>query len=357
MDFCRLLLKYLPVLDKLLGILGLIQDNTQKSAQENRPFEIATNVAISVSVLDWSDSSPGPLRLKLEALENQIGTLGDDLSALIANLQLAADPVILPTTPPTGYGGGATVDDVWGFELTPDGIIAADALEIAGHLALVTQSSGQLPVQGNPYMVLEGAIASEGYYFPGSSSRPLNPMNILADDTRLSWIEREATGRTWIHDASQDNYYFQDAPPSNDLLWRCIVDQEWFNRLKATSVGVVPGALVLPPLWPGLDAVTLGTPVDLDAGVTISEPMDGVIIDVTSVPPKQGWFTFDGLLSYRNLGALTFLDDNDQAELAQPLGFTSAVYCPKTMAHAASVKLRTSVDVTGTVTPWIVTPA
>jgi hypothetical protein len=121
-------------------------------------------------------------------------------------------------------------------------------------------------------------------------------------------------------------------------------------------LGTVPGALVLPPLWPGLAAVTLGTPVSLDAGVTITETMDGVIVHITSAPTKQGYFTFDGTRAWRNIGALSFFDDNGQQERAQTMAFESGIYCPTTMGHAAGVKLRSSVDVVGTITPWVVTP-
>jgi hypothetical protein len=107
-------------------------------------------------------------------------------------------------------------------------------------------------------------------------------------------------------------------------------------------------------VWPGLAGVTLGTPVAIAAGVTITTPMDGVLIDITAAPVKQGYFTFDTVLSYRNIGALAFQSDDGQEEFPQTLGFTSAVYCPKTMQHAAAVVFRSSVGLTGTITPFIV---
>jgi hypothetical protein len=343
-------------LGNILTLLGIIQGNTENAAQENVPFEIATNTGISRSVLDWSDVSPGPLKTALIAIEADMATMSSAILAAIAGRQSGTSPVILPTTPPTGYGGGATVDDVWGFNLSPDNILASDALEIAAHLAISTQTSAALRVAGNPFWQLEGAIASEGYLFPQDSPRPLNPMNITAGQTRLDWLEAEIPYKTFILDASNDLYYYQDRPPYSDLIWRCMVTQEWFDRLAATALGTVPGALVLPPLWPGLALVTLGTPVSLDAGLTITEPMDGVIVEITSAPTKQGYFTFDDTRAWRNVGALSFFDDNGQQERAQTMAFESGIYCPTTMGHAAGVKLRSSVDVVGTITPWVVTP-
>jgi hypothetical protein len=40
-------------------------------------------------------------------------------------------------------------------------------------------------------------------------------------------------------------------------------------------------------------------------------------------------------------------------EQFQPLGFTSAIYVPKTMAQAAAVKVMTPGGTVGTVTPWL----
>jgi hypothetical protein len=82
--------------------------------------------------------------------------------------------------------------------------------------------------------------------------------------------------------------------------------------------------------------------------------MDGVIVSLTSVPTVRGFYAFDGLLSYRNIGALTFVDDNSDAEYPQTLGFTEAVYLPKAMAHAGAVKIRTVGGIVGTVTPFVI---
>jgi hypothetical protein len=81
--------------------------------------------------------------------------------------------------------------------------------------------------------------------------------------------------------------------------------------------------------------------------------MDGVIIAITDEPAKAGWFTFDDVRSYRNLGAISFVSDNGDQEPPQNLGFTQEVYVPRTMVQASGVKVRAVGGVEGTVTPWV----
>jgi hypothetical protein len=110
-----------------------------------------------------------------------------------------------------------------------------------------------------------------------------------------------------------------------------------------------------PPVWPGLAQATLGTPVALATGVTITEAMDGVIVNITGAPTKQGYFTYDDTKSWRNTGSLSFFNDIGAQEYQQYLGFETAIYCPKVMVRAAGVKLHCASGVTGTVTPWTIT--
>jgi hypothetical protein len=108
------------------------------------------------------------------------------------------------------------------------------------------------------------------------------------------------------------------------------------------------------PVWPGIANVTTLAPVAIDVTVTITEAMEGVIVTITGVPSKQGQFVLGDLISWRNVGAIAFTDDNGQAEYPQLLGLQNAVYCPKAMAHAGGVVVRASPGVTGTITPFTI---
>ena len=123
-----------------------------------------------------------------------------------------------------------------------------------------------------------------------------------------------------------------------------------------TDIGLLPTQIGVAPVWPGLANVTLGTPVALASGVTITTPMDGVIVSITGTDPDfEHYYTYDDLRAYRNVGALVFLDDDGHAESFQPIGFVSAVYCPRSMKRAGAVKMKVGHGLTGTVTPWTIT--
>ena len=84
--------------------------------------------------------------------------------------------------------------------------------------------------------------------------------------------------------------------------------------------------------------------------------MDGVIVQVDTVPDSTSFFNFDGNPSYRYLGALAFYDNDGEYEAPQNLGFKFAVYCPKAMSLADGVSVRVKDGVTGTMTPWTINP-
>jgi len=109
-----------------------------------------------------------------------------------------------------------------------------------------------------------------------------------------------------------------------------------------------------PPVWPGIDGVTLGDPVALASQLTIDEPMDGCLVDVTGVDGGVAFYTYGGVKAYRNVGALCFLTDQGDLEDWQLLGREHAIYTPRTMTHAAGLKLFTGHGLVGTVTPWTV---
>jgi hypothetical protein len=110
----------------------------------------------------------------------------------------------------------------------------------------------------------------------------------------------------------------------------------------------------VPVAFPGFNKVTVGAPQALLDGLTVVGPLDGVFIVITSVPYPVGYYGFGSLRSYTRMGAITFLSDDGQAEIAQPLGFDHNIVCPKVVRRAASAVIRLTSGVTGTVTPWTV---
>lgn len=118
------------------------------------------------------------------------------------------------------------------------------------------------------------------------------------------------------------------------------------------TTGGTPGA----PLWPGLENVTLGDAVNLQAQLSITAPMDGVRVLISSVDQGTLYYRYGDKLGYRRIGALAFFNDNGDLEVFQALNFEQAFYTPKTMLHAAGVKLFTQHVASGTIQPWVVNP-
>ena len=288
----------------------------------------------------------------LTTLCTNIGTKADEIYTIVEGL---GGPVTLPSTPPAGYGvdDGSIAGAVWAYDVGGYTQAAGDLLLDAGMMAISLSSvRARFPSGKSKYFEIGGTW----YSTAGADTDRDYPMfpvaNILSTDTLDVFLERESGFNGWIACGDGTWQVRQDDPANDFIIHTKITDAEF---LVLRDGAALESVVAVPPVWPGLVNVTVGDPVDLARGNTITEAMDGVIIHITGAPTKQGYFTFDDLLSYRNIGALTFIDDNGDAEYPQGLGFTSAVYCPKSMKRAAGVKVRTAVDVVGTVTPWITT--
>lgn len=171
--------------------------------------------------------------------------------------------------------------------------------------------------------------------------------NILPADTRLTWLTREETSFTWDDDGSGliHGYYTVGPFPSPD--WWFMLTEAAFQSLKTTLPFV--GA----PVWPGLAAVTLGTPVTLADGLVVAGPLHGVLVDCSTIPPGASSWNLGGMPAYYRWGEVSFVTDNGEAEEFQYLGFGLGVYCPKAMAVADSAIFRVQRLPTATVTPWL----
>jgi hypothetical protein len=208
------------------------------------------------------------------------------------------------------------------------------------------------PLPSSPYIAITGTwdadqAAPYRPHFPAPDVR-----NILTADTLLGWLNREDTLHTWSYD---DSGFAGTDVQDEFSSWRfiCLLSPQAFALLK----GGAPVALTnAAPVWPGLANVTLGSPVDLSDGMTVTGPMDGIVVNITGYPPGAGQFVFGDRVSYRNLGAVAFGTDDLDIEFPQPLGFDRAIYTPQSMAHAASVKVRLNTGVSGTLKTFTINP-
>lgn len=336
-----------------LGLVGTLNALITKTAQEHIPFQVeSTVVATSLNV-----ASPtyglAALKADIDALAFQLGSDVASLTLQISDLTDGTTPVSLPVVPPAGYAapsGSDVADSVWEYNRSPLYSQARNYLAAAGNWGAFSANLRWLGDE-NPYFV---AVYGSADFTAGASDwvPVFDPLDILAGETILDCLTRQNPTWTVTNAFVAGGHVRLYFPGSAEIQeWLTTFDAAGFQAIKALLYPVALGDGA--PLWPGLANVILGSPTALGMGVTIAGPMDGVLIEITGAPTKQGYFTFDTLRSYRNVGALAFLTDDGEAEFPQTLGFVSAVYAPKAMVQAGSVVIRCSEDVTGTCTPWV----
>lgn len=336
-----------------LAPLGVILANVLITAKETSQFEIRNAVLNIQAAVTNGTSGNAALGADIATLVAQLSATESTLLTAIGTPQQASVAVTLPASPPSGYGSTDPSDvaaAVWSYAATDDGIPTVSKLEAAGHLADNISNNSWLPAQFAPYFLFDGAWNQPLIGVAMSTTPQPLASAILPSDTRLSWLAREVPGIAWI-DGYLGSDFVAGEDPSALGFWVLNLNSADFQALKALLYPV--GSNNLAPVWPGLSLVTLGTPVALSPGLTITTPMHGVLVSISSVAGNKPFFAFDDVVSYLKIGALTFFSDDGQEEFPQSLGFTSAVYCCRSMARASGVKLRTDPAVTGTITPWL----
>lgn len=342
---------------QVLSILGLLQEQSKHYAQETNPLAIELNVVDIDGLANHANYGFIGLWNKLTNVEDVLAIVLDDLAAIPTNPQLSDQPVILPTTPPAGYGAPSSSDNasaVWDYvdprehRLTGDQLSELHSQMVNVNLAgnvVIAGTDNRSGVYGNWWDLL-------GPNF-GDFALPEESTILPTDTTPLVWLDREQAGYGWFldNDRFAKRWVYHGAPPFQSA-WEhiCLYSpndwRELLNRLFHTDTAA--------PIWPGLSNVTLGTPVPLAPGLTVMGPLHGVIVNITAVPDRFGNFAYDDLAAYKSVGAVTFVDDNGDAEEFRYLGFVHEVYCPRTMAVASAAKVRCGVGIVGTVTPFTI---
>jgi hypothetical protein len=283
-----------------------------------------------------------------------MATLSSTLLAAIADVQQAVDPVVLPTTPPTGYGGGgggSTAADIWAYTDPSSGNAAIELLHDAGWLAInMGLAQSALPSARNGHWWIGGVWDSQNSPDGPETNLPnLDYSTILSSDTDVAdWLNRVYS--IWGTFALVNGFATIQFPGS-DFYAYVNLTQTQFLALRDGSTTTIAG---LPPVWPGVANTVISDSQPLTTGMTITRPMDGCIIVLDSVPEKVSWFQFDDVKSYRNLGSLSFFNDDSDQEHAQSIGFSDMLFTPKTMVRAAGVKVRTVGGVEGRIWTWTI---
>lgn len=298
----------------------------------------------------------------LAAISNRQATMLADLSTILGDVvalgspQQAGQPVTLPTTPPSGYGGAsapATADAVWSYVNTytsePTLLDLARCMALAHYIG----AAGSVVPGDSPWVRIRGPFPEPGGITTFIDYPPVNLDDILPTDLTVGdWLMRAYPSYDWAY-SNHNNVWEADAGVSGFLIDVPISEGE-FNLIKQINLGPIGGGAAA-PVWPGLANVTLGTAhAMVPPGENISVPCDGVIIAITGVPSWAGSFSFGSAISWRNVGAVTFTTDDGEQEFAQTFSWSSGVYLTKSQSHAAGYAYRAAVGVTGTITPFTV---
>lgn len=326
-----------------------------QQAQEATLHQVAVTDNTILSQLGQLSFNLGQQIPELRSLLSQILQAIQQANPNANPVTLQQVPVRLPPVAPPGYGGapsGDIADAVWGTAL-PNArpFTTLESVDtIMGHFYLLANNGATYPINGNPGYAIGGADIENAANFSGPSEPFLDFHTILPTDaTIFAWATRVYPTVPWTH--GPNGTVFERDTANITVLWWIDLSELQFREWKTPATG---GSAIVPPVWPGIGGVTLGTPVAISSAFQVTGPMAGVIVNLTAVNPKKTTFDVNGHLSHRNIGELVFVDDHGEAETFQPLRFNREVFCPKTMTVAASCQFSCDPDDTGTVTPFTI---
>jgi hypothetical protein len=347
------------------ALVAWIQKASQETVNQMMAF-----LDVTVGEIAWVAAALGypsaPVNFsgivgQLTTLQSNIDTMETQLLALQASIDTlgtplqATDPVTLPVTPPSGYGStdpAALADEVWAHTELTDTVTMGQVQfqNYERNMYAWFYNGWHYPFQ--PFLKLLGTyLVWDNTTALPAGEAPLDYTTILQTDANAhDWVLRAYPAYAWGTDVFAGFGYAD--PGMNGGYWQLDLIQSDFDALKSR---LAPTTSLAAPVWPGLADVTLGTPVALDLAVNVNEPMDGVLIALTAVTPAKPYYIIGDQTATAHIGQIAFVDDNGDMEYPQNLSFVNQLYVPLHMAHAAGVKIRTILGVSGSVTPWTVT--
>jgi hypothetical protein len=346
-----LVLRVLGQVGTILSITALIHTITGGTQTT------VDNTAVEVAVIDTTVTSPtNGMVATFNATQDIITALAADRAAIlaaIANLTNGTTPVSLPPTPPPGYSAPtstANANAVWQAQYPLlSGNIMGDQMNDAAYGAQNLGTLSRLPYPYNAYVQRHFDYSREDASPNLPTDIVIDPTTILTTDADVvAWLNRTVTGYTWtlLGDLAVSYSHTQ----GGDDWWVSAIQKAEFTFWRAYNATV---ATLVPPVWPGLANVTLGTPLTLANGLLVPGPLDGVVIAITSTPTPISFYPFGPLKSFVHVGGIAFVDDNGDSETVQPIGLSSNVVCPRSMTIADRAYIRLQSGVVGTVTPWL----
>lgn len=243
-------------------------------------------------------------------------------------------------------------DTIWQWRPTVTDEQMYTLLQAAGRFGSRVADIGAIAVQNAPGFLLTGPWdASDTNELPTDWPQ-VDWSGIAADDTLESYLDSADPAHTWTTD-EQTGMVSAASTHANSVgwYWVCRLTPAEFEHFKsvATDAGNVP------PTWPGIDAVTLGTPVVITGPTVVDGPMDGLLWETTTAPAGRSRFSVGGNEYAYHAGSLAFVSDNGDIEPYQYIGWDAGLFAARQMKRAASALVAPGRDITGVATPWTIT--
>lgn len=349
-----LLGQVLGILSSVFGIVSNVLGIVGTAAQETAKYQIQKIAAAAANTVNSPTFGNAALLAAIADVKAQTIANTAALSLQIIDLTDGTTPVSLPVVPPSGYSAPSESDvahAVWYFLMPSRGYEVFNYLYAAGNWGAF---SANLRWLGDEVRYFE-AVYGSADYVPGAADwvPVFDPTDILVTEDILACLTRQNPGWTVGWAFAPDGYVRLNFPGTAEIQeWQSTFDQSDFLTIKSRIFPVT--TVTNAPIWPGLSNVVLGTPVAITSSMTITAPMHGVLVNISSVTVNKPSVAYGTELAFKFIGALAFVNDDGEVEQFQPLGFTDALYCCLAMTEAASVVVRADPSVVGTVTPWVI---
>jgi hypothetical protein len=344
----------LAAIQQIISLLLGIVVGQQTQALDRSQYGISDDVADLHAIAHNPTYGAAALQSELATFQATTALNFTAVLTAIAATQQTGSPVTLPTVYPGGWSTQLRADASNGVWNTPDAYTGATTLGDLSNLALVAGNLGTFATNpgdnDRPFHWIGNIFQSVPYPLVRTFGAEFPAEQILSTDTLLTFLNTANPGWTWTWDDAGHNWASALDPANAGVTWYCDVDTIAFERMKAEIFPPAASA----PIWPGLAAVTLGTPVALSDGLLVAGPLQGVLVDITAVPTPISYYPFGTIKSFVRAGAICFTTDNGQSEFPEPFGPDSQIILPRTMSQAASASVRLASGIVGTITPFTI---
>lgn len=333
--------------NQIITLITGVQSALGEPAQQHSVDDVLQDTATIIAMLN--DPTFG-----LAWIAGEIDAQAAGILAVLGGLPQVGDPVTLPTVPPTGYGSPSASDNasaVWTEYVLSDLVTPWEYLKSLGARSLFIKGYAEIYKTDDLFSFFFPAYDQFGSVGGGQPSFDWGAINLANTFIEELAVQNGVYDVGW-YDGVGGMASLHDPIGTSALNFVTNITGLEYDLLTGRSSPV--STTMVPPVWPGLALVTMGSPVAIAAQQTVDGPMDGVEVVITAVSSSKPNVPYDTQNAYKFIGALAFVDDNGDVEPYQQLSFANALYCPKFMTRATSVVVRSDPSVVGTITPWVI---